>query len=94
MFYGMRSAGVALNRLGMVDFATTIAPGLSDCCHGEGHRGDEAQAAGTRTGFTYDAVVLDAPPTGRIGRFLDVSAEVSGLAKVGPSGRTPIPWPT
>jgi len=39
---------------------------------------------GSRTGFSYDAVVLDAPPTGRIGRFLNVSAEVSGLAKVGP----------
>jgi hypothetical protein len=29
-------------------------------------------------------VVMDAPPTGRIGRFLNVSVEVSGLAKVGP----------
>jgi hypothetical protein len=27
---------------------------------------------------------MDAPPTGRIGRFLNVSVEVSGLAKVGP----------
>ena len=27
---------------------------------------------------------MDAPPTGRIGRFLNVSSEVSGLAKVGP----------
>jgi hypothetical protein len=27
---------------------------------------------------------MDAPPTGRISRFLDVSTEVSGLAKVGP----------
>jgi anion-transporting ArsA/GET3 family ATPase len=35
-------------------------------------------------GYLYDAVVLDAPPTGRIGRFLNVTAEVSGLAKVGP----------
>ena len=32
----------------------------------------------------YDAVVLDAPPTGRITRFLNVNNEVSGLAKVGP----------
>ena len=32
----------------------------------------------------YHAVVMDAPPTGRIGRFLDVSTEISGLAKVGP----------
>jgi hypothetical protein len=32
----------------------------------------------------YHAVVMDAPPTGRIGRFLNVSTEVSALAKVGP----------
>jgi len=32
----------------------------------------------------YDAVVMDAPPTGRIGRFLNVASEVSGLAKLGP----------
>jgi hypothetical protein len=34
--------------------------------------------------YLYDAVVMDAPPTGRIGRFLNVATEVSGLAKVGP----------
>jgi anion-transporting ArsA/GET3 family ATPase len=32
----------------------------------------------------YDAVVLDAPPTGRIARFLNVTAETAKLAKVGP----------
>ena len=32
----------------------------------------------------YDAVVLDAPPTGRITQFLNVSDELAGLAKVGP----------
>jgi anion-transporting ArsA/GET3 family ATPase len=32
----------------------------------------------------YDAVVLDAPPTGRIARFLNISSEIGGLAKVGP----------
>jgi anion-transporting ArsA/GET3 family ATPase len=32
----------------------------------------------------YDAVVLDAPPTGRIAHFLNVHAAVAGLAKVGP----------
>jgi anion-transporting ArsA/GET3 family ATPase len=32
----------------------------------------------------YDAVVLDAPPTGRITRFLNVNDEVAGLARMGP----------
>ncbi|HEY0937849.1 MAG TPA: ArsA-related P-loop ATPase [Trebonia sp.] len=85
MFYGMRSAGVALNRLGMVDFATTIAPGLSDVLvTGKATEATRRKQSGSPSGFSYDAVVLDAPPTGRIGRFLNVSAEVSGLAKVGP----------
>jgi anion-transporting ArsA/GET3 family ATPase len=85
MFYGMRSAGVALNRLGMVDFATTIAPGLADVLvTGKATEATRRKQPGSATGFRYDAVVLDAPPTGRISRFLNVTAEVSGLAKVGP----------
>ena len=32
----------------------------------------------------YDAVVLDAPPTGRITRFLNVTAEMARLARSGP----------
>jgi anion-transporting ArsA/GET3 family ATPase len=82
MFYNMRSAGKALTKLGLVDFATTIAPGLSDVLV----TGKATEAARRKQpgGYVYDAVVLDAPPTGRIGRFLNVTAEVSGLAKVGP----------
>ena len=66
----------------MVDFATTIAPGLRDVLL----TGKAAEATRRRvTGRpVYDAVVMDAPPTGRIGRFLNVATEVSGLAKVGP----------
>ena len=83
MFYNMRSAGVALNRLGLVDFATTIAPGLSDVLV-TGKATEAARRKRPGGGYLYDAVVMDAPPTGRIGRFLNVTAEVSGLAKVGP----------
>jgi anion-transporting ArsA/GET3 family ATPase len=83
MFYGMRTAGVALNRLGMVDFATTIAPGLSDVLV-TGKATEAARRKRPGGGYAYDAVVMDAPPTGRIGRFLNVTTEVSGLAKVGP----------
>jgi anion-transporting ArsA/GET3 family ATPase len=35
-------------------------------------------------GRLYDAVVLDAPPTGRIARFLNVNTEVAALARMGP----------
>ena len=83
MFYNMRSAGIALTKLGLVDFATTIAPGLSDVLV-TGKATEAARRKKSGGGFIYDSVVLDAPPTGRIGRFLNVSAEVSGLAKVGP----------
>ena len=82
MFYGLRHTGQALTRLGLVDFATTIAPGLSDVLRtGKATEATRRNAGGREV---YDAVVMDAPPTGRIGRFLNVSVEVSGLAKVGP----------
>ena len=82
MFYNLRSAGRALRRMGAVDFATTIAPGMRDVLL----TGKVKEAVTrTRQGHRlYDAVVLDAPPTGRITRFLNVTAEVAGLAKVGP----------
>jgi anion-transporting ArsA/GET3 family ATPase len=83
MFYNMRTAGKALTRLGLVDFATTIAPGLSDVLV-TGKATEAARRKKPGGIHLYDAVVMDAPPTGRIGRFLNVTAEVSGLAKVGP----------
>jgi anion-transporting ArsA/GET3 family ATPase len=82
MFYKLGGAGRALKRFGAIDFATTIAPGLRDVL-----LTGKVKEAVTRTEKgrrVYDAVVLDAPPTGRIGRFLNVTAEVSGLAKIGP----------
>ena len=87
MFYNLRRAGTALTKLGVVDFATTIAPGLSDVL--VTGKATEATRRRIRPGskespHTYDAVVMDAPPTGRIGRFLNISTEVSDLAKVGP----------
>ena len=85
MFYGMRSAGKALTRVGMVDFATAIAPGLSDVLvTGKATEAARRRTGGTGSRYVYDAVVMDAPPTGRIGRFLNVTTEVSDLAKVGP----------
>jgi anion-transporting ArsA/GET3 family ATPase len=82
MFYNLRQAGRALTKLGVLDFATTIAPGLADVLL----TGKAAEAVRRKSGGTpvYDAVVMDAPPTGRISRFLNVTSEVSGLARVGP----------
>jgi anion-transporting ArsA/GET3 family ATPase len=82
LFYNLRRAGAALKRLGAIDFATTIAPGLRDVLLTG--KVKESVTRHRRGGPTYDAVVLDAPPTGRIARFLNVNAEVAGLARVGP----------
>ena len=85
MFYNLRHAGTALTKLGVMDFATTIAPGLRDVLlTGKAAEAVRRRTSGKTGGRVYDAVVMDAPPTGRIGRFLNVTSEVSGLAKVGP----------
>ncbi|WP_277498815.1 MULTISPECIES: ArsA-related P-loop ATPase [unclassified Nocardioides] len=84
MYYRLGRAGRALDKFGVIEFATTIAPGVRDVlltgkvfeAAKPGRRGKGARQ--------YDAVVLDAPPTGRITQFLNVSDELAGLAKVGP----------
>ncbi|MEP6664986.1 MAG: ArsA-related P-loop ATPase [Nocardioidaceae bacterium] len=87
MFYRLGRAGKALDRFGVIDFATTVAPGMRDVLligkvYEATHRTETSRRTKGRP--TYDAVVLDAPPTGRIGRFLNVNTEVAGIAKVGP----------
>ncbi|MEU8377908.1 ArsA-related P-loop ATPase [Streptosporangium sp. NPDC048865] len=83
MFYGMRRAGRALTKIGIIDFATTIAPGFRDVLV-TGKTSEAVRRKGRDGRRVYDAVVLDAPPTGRIARFLNVTNEVAGLARVGP----------
>jgi hypothetical protein len=82
LFYRLGRAGKMLERLGAVDFATTIAPGVRDVLL-TGKVYEAARRRG-KNGPVYDAIVLDAPPTGRITQFLNVNEEVVGLAKVGP----------
>ncbi|WP_457033664.1 ArsA-related P-loop ATPase [Kitasatospora sp. P5_F3] len=83
MFYKLGRAGKALQKVGFVDFATTVAPGVRDvlltgkACEAARRKGPDGRRA-------YDAVVMDAPPTGRITRFLNVNSEVAGLARFGP----------
>ncbi|GAC1443009.1 MAG: ArsA-related P-loop ATPase [Mycobacteriales bacterium] len=86
MFYKLSPTGIparTLRRMGAIDFATTVAPGLRDVLLTG--KVKEAVVRHSKDGTpAYHAVVLDAPPTGRITRFLNISHEVSGLAKVGP----------
>ncbi|MDR7254642.1 anion-transporting ArsA/GET3 family ATPase [Nocardioides sp. BE266] len=86
MYYKLGRAGKALDRFGVIDFATTIAPGVRDVLlTGKVYEAVQRPRGGRhRDQITYDAVVLDAPPTGRICQFLGVNSELAGLAKVGP----------
>ena len=83
MFYGLKRAGKGLKKLGAVDFVTTLAPGLRDVLL-TGKVKESVVRVTPRGAPTYDAVVLDAPPTGRIARFLDATQEVAKLTKFGP----------
>jgi hypothetical protein len=69
--------------MGAIEFATTLAPGLRDVL-----LTGKAKECVARTGRdgrpVYDAVVLDAPPTGRVVSFLDVTKAMSDLARSGP----------
>jgi len=88
LFYKLGRAGSALEKIGAIDFATTIAPGVRDVLL----TGKIYEAAGRpkggrgsrQKGLHYDALVLDAPPTGRAVRFLNVNAGLADVAKVGP----------
>ena len=84
MYYRLGRAGKALDRFGVIDFATTIAPGVRDVLlTGKVYEAVNRNRRGKNQRH-YDAVVLDAPPTGRIAQFLNVNNELAGLAKVGP----------
>ncbi|MEI2827799.1 MAG: ArsA-related P-loop ATPase [Dermatophilaceae bacterium] len=90
LFYKLGRAGGVLERFGAIDFATTIAPGVRDVLligriyEASRRRQDAKHHRTSDAPLVYDAIVLDAPPTGRIGRFLSVGSEVAGLARMGP----------
>ncbi|MER6189271.1 ArsA-related P-loop ATPase [Streptomyces cyaneofuscatus] len=83
MFYKLGGAGRALKKLGAIDFATTIAPGVRDVLL-TGKACEAVRRKDRQGRFVYDYVIMDAPPTGRITRFLNVNDEVAGLARIGP----------
>ena len=83
MFYNLGLAGRAMRRIGAIEFATTIAPGLRDVLL-TGKIKESVIRVDKDKLPVYDAIVVDAPPTGRIARFLDVTRAVSDLARGGP----------
>ncbi|BBX55745.1 putative ATPase [Mycobacterium shottsii] len=83
MFYNLGIAGQAMRRIGAIEFATTIAPGLRDVLL-TGKIKETVVRVDKNRLPVYDAIVVDSPPTGRIARFLDVTKAVSDLAKGGP----------
>jgi anion-transporting ArsA/GET3 family ATPase len=85
MFYNMKRSARGLQRIGAVDFVTTLAPGLRDVLLTGKVKEAVTRVDGGKP--SYDAVVLDAPPTGRIRPFLDATKEVANLAKIGPINR-------
>ncbi len=90
LFYKLGRAGGVLERFGAIDFATTIAPGVRDLLligrvyEAMRRRVDDRHHRHSDAPHAYDSVVLDAPPTGRIHRFLSVGSEVADLARMGP----------
>lgn len=83
MFYNLGFAGRTLKKLGAVEFATTLAPGLRDVLLTG--KTKECVTRRNRDGsYVYDAVVMDAPPTGRVVSFLNVTVAMADLARKGP----------
>ena len=83
MFYNLGFAGRTLKKLGAVEFATTLAPGLRDVLLTG--KTKECVTRKNKDGrHVYDAVVMDAPPTGRIVSFLNVTVAMADLARRGP----------
>ncbi|WP_338774393.1 ArsA-related P-loop ATPase [Nocardia vulneris] len=83
MFYNLGFAGRAMRRMGAIEFVTTIAPGLRDVIL-TGKIKETAVRVGKDGKRVYDEIVVDAPPTGRIASFLDVTQAMLEVAKGGP----------
>ncbi|MGH2795638.1 MAG: ArsA-related P-loop ATPase, partial [Actinomycetota bacterium] len=82
LFYGIRRVGKVLRGTKAIDFATNVAPGLRDILLiGKVKEAERRRQQGS---YVYDLIVLDAPPTGRLPRFLDAPRAVVELVNSGP----------
>ncbi|MHB1007934.1 MAG: ArsA-related P-loop ATPase [Propionibacteriaceae bacterium] len=76
-------AGVLLEKTGFVEFAAELAPGLRDVLL-TGKVYQAARRGLKRQTDAVDAVVMDAPPTGRIESFLTAGEALAEVVVVGP----------
>ncbi|MFY9588439.1 MAG: ArsA-related P-loop ATPase [Actinomycetota bacterium] len=82
LFYGIRYVGRVLRGSKAVEFATNVAPGLRDILLiGKIKEAERRRTAGQ---YAFDLIVLDAPPTGRLPRFLEAPRSVVELVRSGP----------
>jgi anion-transporting ArsA/GET3 family ATPase len=82
LFYGIRYVGRVLRGSKAVEFATNVAPGLRDILLiGKVKEAERRRVQGR---YAYDLLVLDAPPTGRLPRFLEAPRAVVELVHSGP----------
>ena len=83
MFYGARRISRLVTNNSAVEFATTAAPGIKDVLLvGKVKEMERRRRPDGR--FTYDLIVMDAPPTGRIVNFLRAPDATTELVNVGP----------
>jgi anion-transporting ArsA/GET3 family ATPase len=83
MFYNLGFAGRTLRRMGAIEFATTLAPGLRDVLL-TGKIKECVTRKKPDGSRVYDHVVVDSPPTGRVVKFLDVTRALTDVTKTGP----------
>ncbi len=82
LFYGIRYVGRVLKGSKALEFATNIAPGLRDILLiGKIKEAERRRVSGQ---YAYDLLVLDAPPTGRLPRFLEAPRSIVQLVRSGP----------
>jgi anion-transporting ArsA/GET3 family ATPase len=81
MFYGIPTISRTLMRTKAVEFATQTAPGLKDILLIG--KVKEAESRRQEGKHVFDLLVVDAPPTGRLPRFLDAPRAVVELVRGG-----------
>lgn len=69
-----------------VEFATQVAPGLRDILLVGRIKEAEVRRADGGV-YAFDQVIVDAPPTGRLPRFLDAPRAITDIVASGPIGR-------